>query len=55
MSAKVDTVKCTGWGACVGACPLEAIKIDNGKAVISDNWAECGACIGACPNQAISL
>ncbi|MBN2189429.1 MAG: 4Fe-4S binding protein [Chitinispirillaceae bacterium] len=55
MSAKVDVQKCTGCGKCVEICPLEAIKIENGKAVVTDNCAECGSCIGACPNQALSL
>ena len=55
MAAKVDTGKCTGCGKCVEVCPLEAIKILNGKAIISDSCAECGACISECPNGALSV
>ena len=55
MAAKVDKEKCTGCGICVDACPLEAIKIENDKAVISDDCSECGVCETECPNDAISL
>jgi len=55
MAAKVDKEKCTGCGICVDACPVEAIKIENDKAVISDDCTECGACENECPNNAISL
>ena len=55
MAAKVNLEVCTGCGNCVDACPLEAIKIENEKAVISDECAECGSCIDECPNKALSL
>jgi len=55
MAAKVDKEKCTGCGICVDVCPVEAIKIENDKAVISDDCTECGACENECPNNAISL
>ena len=55
MAAKVDLEKCTGCGVCVDVCPLEAIKLENEKAVISDDCTECGTCIDECPNTAISL
>lgn len=55
MAAKVDSGKCTGCGKCVDACPLDAIKMKSGKAVIGGECAECGACLDVCPNRAISL
>ena len=56
MAAKVDAQKCTGCGDCVEACPLEAISLDNDKAVIDeDTCTECGLCVDECPNDAISL
>ena len=55
MAAKVNQEKCTGCGACVDVCPMEAIKIENDKAVISDDCSECGVCESECPNDAISL
>lgn len=55
MAAKVDLEKCTGCGVCVDACPLEAIKVENDKAQISDDCTECGTCVEECPNDAITV
>jgi NAD-dependent dihydropyrimidine dehydrogenase PreA subunit len=53
MAVKADSGKCTGCGKCVSACPMEVIKIRDGKAVIGDGCVECGACVSACPNGAL--
>jgi len=55
MAAVVDKENCSGCGACVDACPVEAISIVEDKATISDECADCGACVDECPNGAISL
>ena len=56
MAAKVDAEKCTGCETCVESCPLEAIAMKDGKAVIDEETCgDCGACIDACPVEAISL
>ena len=56
MAAKVDKEKCVGCEACVGACPVEAISVYDGKAdVDAGTCIECGACVGECPSEAISL
>lgn len=55
MAAKVSNEKCTGCGICIDACPVEAIKLENDKAVISDDCTECGVCVEECPNEALSL
>jgi NAD-dependent dihydropyrimidine dehydrogenase PreA subunit len=55
MAAKVDKEKCTGCGICVDACPVEAIKIENNIAIISDDCSECGVCETECPNDAIKV
>ena len=55
MAVKVESDKCNGCGECVSACPLDAIVIKDGKAVVDDSCAECGACIDVCPNKALVL
>ena len=56
MAAKVNKEKCTGCGSCVEACPVEAIKLENEKAVIDEEeCTECGVCVDECPEEAISL
>ncbi len=54
MAAKVDAEKCVGCETCVSACPVTAIAMNDGKAVVDDgNCVSCGACIGECPCEAI--
>ena len=55
MAAKVTKEKCTGCGECVEVCPVEAIIIENTKAVISEDCIECGVCVENCTQEAISL
>ena len=56
MPAKVDQETCTGCGACVDACPREAIEMVDGKAVIDpDKCVDCGVCVDECPVEAISM
>ena len=53
----VDPVRCLGAGACVKACPEEALGMINGKAKLI-NPTLCighGACAAACPHDAITL
>ena len=53
MAVKVDKDKCSGCGACVDICPVQAIKIDSEKAVINQECVECSVCISQCPQEAI--
>jgi NAD-dependent dihydropyrimidine dehydrogenase PreA subunit len=55
MAVKVDHEKCDGCGSCIDVCPVDAIRIENEKAIITDECLDCGACIPECPNEAISL
>ena len=52
-----DPGRCIGSGACVSACPEDAIAIIGGLATLV-NGAACighGACLKACPTSAIKL
>ena len=56
MAATVDMELCTGCGACVEVCPVDAIAVRDGKAHIdAEECVECGVCQGECPTDAISL
>jgi ferredoxin len=56
MVAKIDIEKCDGCGTCVEACPAEAIKLENEKAVVDEEeCVDCETCVDECPNSAISM
>jgi hypothetical protein len=47
--------KCTGCGTCEEGCPVEAIKVENDKAIVeAETYVDCGTCIEECPEKAIS-
>ncbi len=45
--------KCVGCGKCVELCPLNNLKLSNGKPVWGNDCTHCMACICYCPTQAI--
>jgi NAD-dependent dihydropyrimidine dehydrogenase PreA subunit len=54
MTYIVDKDNCQGCGACVDACPNEAIAMKRDLAVvIATACVECGSCEPACPTAAI--
>lgn len=49
MAFKINET-CLGCGACLGACPVDAIKMEGAVAVIDpDKCVDCGSCAGVCP------
>jgi ferredoxin/flavodoxin len=56
VSAKKFMVNndCIGCGTCERLCPLNNIRITNGKPVWGKNCMNCMACISACPKKAIN-
>ena len=56
MAAVVDKEKCTGCESCVETCPVEAIKMEDGKAVVDkEKCVDCGQCVDECPVEAIKM
>ncbi len=47
------TDKCVSCGKCTELCPLNNIKLEQGKPLYGDNCTHCMACICACPTEAI--
>ena len=45
--------KCVGCGKCVSECPLNDIRLVDGRPVWGDNCTHCMACICGCPTGAI--
>lgn len=47
---------CQGCGACTqGVCFVDAIRLENGQALISQACRGCGRCVDVCPQHAIEL
>ena len=52
-SVLLDGSKCTGCTTCLKHCPTEAIRIQDGHAVINqERCIDCGECIRFCPHKA---
>ena len=52
-SVTIEADKCVGCTNCIKRCPTEAIRVRDGKAIItSDRCIDCGECIRVCPNHA---
>ena len=55
-SSKACAYGCMGLGSCVKACKFNAIKIENGVAVIDpDLCVSCGKCVSTCPKHIIEI
>lgn len=54
-SIRILLEKCLGCRICLGACPFNALKVIDKKAVIQDNCTLCGVCVSSCKFGAIEL
>ncbi|MCD6404264.1 MAG: 4Fe-4S binding protein [Planctomycetes bacterium] len=53
---RVETEECVGCESCVPVCPVGAITMQDGKAVIDQGTCtECQACVATCPVEAIKV
>ena len=49
----IDVDKCVGCTNCIKRCPTEAIRVREGKAIITpERCIDCGVCIRVCPHHA---
>ena len=53
---KVVSDECVGCETCVPVCPVEAITMQDDKAVIDQSLCtQCEACVSTCPVEAIKV
>ncbi len=52
---KTDNDKCIKCGLCVSLCPMNNIKIADGKIIFNDKCTMCYRCFANCPKQAITV
>ncbi len=56
MTVIVDNGKCIGCGACIVECPLEALDLIDGIAVVNpEKCKDNGSCVEVCPTNALAL
>jgi NAD-dependent dihydropyrimidine dehydrogenase PreA subunit len=52
--ATIQKEKCIGCTRCINACPFDAIKMKDNKAIIIEDMCRgCMRCAFACPTNAI--
>ena len=53
MAVWVEKSECVGCESCLDTCPVGAISMSDGIAIISDKCNSCGACVESCDQGAI--
>jgi len=54
--ASLDTDTCQGCGTCTERCQMDALILDDDKAVLDlDRCIGCGLCVSTCPSDALSM
>lgn len=52
----IDGQRCVGCEQCIGVCPVDAIRMEDGIAVVDPSRCTgCGECLRTCPVEAISF
>ena len=52
---RIDPAKCAGRMECMRICPVQALRVKNGKAaLIPERCIDCGVCLRVCPRGAVS-
>jgi formate hydrogenlyase subunit 6/NADH:ubiquinone oxidoreductase subunit I len=47
---------CQGCGTCLNRCPMDALRLDEGKVASHDGRCiGCGLCVSTCPSHSLSL
>ncbi len=55
-AGKACAYACFGLGTCVAICPADAIRLEDGVAVVDpEKCISCGQCVAACPQHIIAL
>lgn len=52
---KINVEKCVGCGVCTQLCPLQNLKLADGRAQANGKCTMCYRCVSNCPKQAITL
>ena len=51
----IEPERCIGCGTCARACPLDNIRMVDGRPVWGGSCTHCMACIDVCPSKAIEF
>lgn len=53
----IDADKCEGCEECANNCPVEVLKMVDGKATVAnpDSCEGCETCVSVCPSGAVTL
>lgn len=55
MAVNIDADTCIACGACVDACPTDALTVTDVAVVDPDACIDCGSCVAVCPTDSMSL
>ncbi len=54
--AKPDSDKCSGCGTCINRCPMDALSLNDGRALLNpDRCIGCGLCVSTCSAGSMTL